>query len=69
MKERNMTTPFHYVPLHSAPAGEKYGKTPHDMSVTNQISETLVRLPMYYSLKAQEKVIETTMAGIKAVCD
>lgn len=69
MKERNMTTPFHYVPLHSAPAGKKYGKTPHDMSVTNQISETLVRLPMYYSLKAQEKVIQATLAGIKAVCN
>lgn len=68
MKSHNITTPFHYVPLHSAPAGQKYGKTPHDMSVTNQISDTLVRLPMFYSFKKQDRVIETVISGIKAVC-
>ena len=68
MKKWNITTPFHYVPLHSAPAGQKYGHTPHEMTVTNHISETLVRLPMFYSFKAQEQVIKTVIEGIKNVC-
>jgi len=67
MKNQNISTPFHYVPLHSAPAGLKYARTPHNMQVTNKISETLVRLPMFYSFKTQEKVIETVIEGIKTV--
>jgi len=67
MKSKNISTPFHYVPLHSAPAGLKHARTPHDMEVTDKISETLVRLPMFYSFKKQDKVIESVKAGIKAV--
>lgn len=51
MKDKGIMTPFHYVPLHSAPAGEKYGRFVGDMKHTNQISETLVRLPLFYDLK------------------
>ncbi len=52
MKAAEIITPFHYVPLHSAPAGKTYGRAHGDMTVTNDISDTLVRLPMYFDLGA-----------------
>ena len=58
MKEHGITTPFHYVPLHSAPAGETYGRACGGMEHTNRISDCLVRLPMYFTLSDQERVIE-----------
>jgi dTDP-4-amino-4,6-dideoxygalactose transaminase len=39
--------PFHYVPLHSTPAGMKYGRTPAPLPVTDDISGRLLRLPLY----------------------
>ena len=50
MKAANITTPFHYVPLHSAPAGQRYGRTEGPMQETDRISACLVRLPMYFDL-------------------
>ena len=42
--------PFHYIPLHSAPAGLKYGRVNGALPITDHISDTLVRLPIFYSL-------------------
>jgi len=50
MRARGMTTPFHYVPLHSAPAGVKYGRAAGPMTVTDAVSASLVRLPLYYTM-------------------
>ncbi|WP_096023499.1 dTDP-4-amino-4,6-dideoxygalactose transaminase [Campylobacter lanienae] len=63
LKNHNIYAPFHYIPLHSAPAGENYCKTPNSMSITNKISDTLVRLPMFYDItnEEQEKVITTIL--------
>ncbi|MBR3502341.1 MAG: dTDP-4-amino-4,6-dideoxygalactose transaminase [Alphaproteobacteria bacterium] len=60
LKENGVVASFHYIPLHSAPAGKKFCRTPFDMSVTNRISDTLVRLPLYYDLTEaeQNKVID-----------
>lgn len=41
---------FHYVPLHSSPAGRRYGHTCGNMKVTNDVSDRLLRLPMYYEM-------------------
>lgn len=41
---------FHYVPLHSSPAGQRYGRTHGDLLVTNSISERLIRLPLWVGL-------------------
>ena len=54
MKENNILTVFHYIPLHSSPAGQHYCKTVGDMSVTNRISDTLVRLPLFYELDKEQ---------------
>ena len=41
---------FHYVPLHSSPAGRKYGRTGSSMAVTDDLSDRLLRLPLYYEM-------------------
>lgn len=53
-KEHNILAVFHYVPLHSAPAGKKYGVFSGEERYTTKESERLVRLPMYYGLKEVE---------------
>lgn len=56
LRERNITAPFHYVPLHSAPAGEKYGRVgPGGCEVTERISGRLVRLPLFSQLTEEEQ--------------
>ena len=52
MKERGIMTVFHYIPLHSAPAGIKYGRFNGEDRYTTTESERLVRLPLYYGLEA-----------------
>ena len=50
MKARGINPVFHYVPLHSSPAGRRFGHTPLPMPVTDRIGDTLVRLPLFYGL-------------------
>lgn len=54
LKEREVATAFHYIPLHSAPAGVKYGRFNGKDKYTTRESERLLRLPMYYGLKGEE---------------
>jgi dTDP-4-amino-4,6-dideoxygalactose transaminase len=49
LKERGIVAPFHYIPLHSAPAGKKYGRAHGALPNTQKVSDTLIRLPMYFS--------------------
>ena len=50
MKSKDVLTVFHYVPLHTAPAGLKYGRFYGEDNFTTRESDRLVRLPMYYAL-------------------
>ena len=50
MKSKDVLTVFHYVPLHTAPAGIKYGRFHGEDKFTTRESDRLVRLPMYYAL-------------------
>jgi len=62
MKENKIATVFHYIPLHSSPAGKRYGRSVGDMSITNNLSERLVRLPLWVGLEEkQEYVISQTI--------
>ena len=54
MKSKDVLTVFHYVPLHSAPAGLKYGRFHGEDNFTTRESDRLVRLPMYYALTEDE---------------
>lgn len=51
LKEQGITAVFHYVPLHSSPAGKKFGRFGGEDKYTTKESERLLRLPMYYGLK------------------
>lgn len=53
MKEQSVQTVFHYVPLHSAPAGQAYCRTSSEMPVTDSISERLVRMPLWVGVEDQ----------------
>ncbi|MBO5166250.1 MAG: dTDP-4-amino-4,6-dideoxygalactose transaminase [Lachnospiraceae bacterium] len=54
LKENDILAVFHYIPLHTAPAGQKFGRFHGEDKYTTTESERLVRLPMYYGLKAEE---------------
>lgn len=60
LKENGIYASFHYIPLHSSPAGKKFCKTPNNLPITDKISETLVRLPLYFDLTDDDlnKVID-----------
>lgn len=54
LKERGINAVFHYIPLHSAPAGQKYGEFCGEDRYTTKESERLLRLPMYYGLESDK---------------
>jgi dTDP-4-amino-4,6-dideoxy-D-glucose transaminase len=54
LKENDINVAFHYVPLHSAPAGLKFGRFNGIDGFTTKESERLLRLPMYYDIKDKE---------------
>ena len=54
LKERGIGSVFHYVPLHSAPAGLKFGRFFEEDKYTTKESDRLTRLPMYYGLRSEE---------------
>ncbi len=54
MKENGVGCVFHYVPLHSAPAGLKFGRFDGEDEFTTKESNRLVRLPMYYGLTDED---------------
>ena len=54
MKEHGIMSVFHYIPLHSAPAGRKFGRFSGEDVYTTKESERLMRLPMFYNLSAED---------------
>ena len=54
LKEKGICTAFHYVPLHSSPAGEKFGRFSGEDVYTTKESERLLRLPMFYNLSMSD---------------
>lgn len=54
LKANGVGAVFHYIPLHSAPAGEKFGRFHGEDRYTTTESERLLRLPMYYGLTVEE---------------
>jgi dTDP-4-amino-4,6-dideoxygalactose transaminase len=54
LKAQDILTVFHYVPLHSAPAGKKYGRIGSSMQQTDELSERLLRLPLFYEMSEDD---------------
>ena len=57
LKERGVQAVFHYIPLHSSPAGERYGSFDGVEVFTTKESERLVRLPLYYGLTQKDQAL------------
>lgn len=67
LRETDITAPFHYVPLHSAPGGQRFGRADAALPVTDDTHERLLRLPLYFTLGDEiERVIDVTRAWLGA---
>jgi len=57
---------FHYVPLHSSPAGMRVGRVDGDMSNTNHLSEHLIRQPLWVGITEPQQhfVVDTLLAAL-----
>lgn len=65
MRQKEIATVFHYVPLHSSPAGERFGRAHGDLSVTLDLADRLVRLPLWVGLEEQvEPVIAEVFSAL-----
>ena len=66
MASHSIITPFHYVPLHSSPAGLKNGRVCGSMTNTDDLSGRLVRLPLFFNMQSQaDRVIDVTKGIIR----
>ena len=67
MKERGVQAVFHYIPLDSSPAGEQFGRASGNLDVTDDISNRLVRLPLWLGLESRlDAVLEAAETAIYA---
>jgi dTDP-4-amino-4,6-dideoxygalactose transaminase len=66
-RRNEISSVFHYVPLHSSPGGLKYGRAHGDLSITDSVSERLVRLPLWVGLTEaqQDRVVNTLSRSVK----
>jgi dTDP-4-amino-4,6-dideoxygalactose transaminase len=69
LKQNGIHAVFHYVPLHSSPAGMRFGRAHGDLSLTTSLSERLIRLPMWLGLSESQQqricdVLETILKGL-----
>jgi dTDP-4-amino-4,6-dideoxygalactose transaminase len=60
LKRNRIGAVFHYVPLHSSPAGVRFGRAQGELPLTNSLSQQLIRLPMWFGLSEsqQERVVD-----------
>jgi dTDP-4-amino-4,6-dideoxygalactose transaminase len=67
LKQNGIRAVFHYVPLHSSPAGRRYGRANGELAFTTSLSQRLVRLPMWFGLSEsqQARVCEVLTALLK----
>jgi dTDP-4-amino-4,6-dideoxygalactose transaminase len=58
LKDNGFQAVFHYIPLHSSPAGQKFGRVGSTMAVTDSISGRLLRLPMWIGLNKIDEIVD-----------
>jgi dTDP-4-amino-4,6-dideoxygalactose transaminase len=66
LREQEIATAFHFVPLHSSPAGQRFGRVAGSLGHTEDLSSRLVRLPLFADLDegSVDRVIEATRAAL-----
>jgi len=69
MRSAGVATSFHYVPLHSSPAGRRFGRSIGDLAQTEQLSRRLVRLPLWTGLDREsvDRVIDAARSAASHV--
>ncbi|WP_266183407.1 dTDP-4-amino-4,6-dideoxygalactose transaminase [Dyella humicola] len=67
MRQQGVQTVFHYLPLHSSPAGLRYGRAHGSLGVTESVSERLVRMPFWLGL--EDKLADVFRASEQAIGD
>lgn len=67
MTRHQINCVFHYVPLHSSPAGQRFGRPHGSLDITNLLSERLVRLPLFLELSEalQDRVVDVVNKCLK----
>jgi dTDP-4-amino-4,6-dideoxygalactose transaminase len=55
LAERGIGAPFHYVPLHSSPAGRRYARTAGPLPMTDDLSGRLIRMPLWMGMRAERE--------------
>ena len=64
LKAAGIGAVFHYVPLHSSPAGRRYGRVAGSLAVTDDVSARLVRLPLWPGMTDEQ--VDTVIAGVRS---
>lgn len=67
LKSKNINAVFHYIPLHSSPAGMKYCRANGDLYHTDNLSERVMRLPLFYEM--EDSQVHRVVEGIKEFYD
>jgi dTDP-4-amino-4,6-dideoxygalactose transaminase len=69
LNARGVNAVFHYVPLHSSPAGQRYGRASGAMSVTDDVSARLIRLPLWVGMpeEAPQMVVERVKESVASL--
>jgi dTDP-4-amino-4,6-dideoxygalactose transaminase len=63
LRSSEINTVFHYIPLHSSPAGRRYGRAHGEMTVTDDVADRLLRLPLWVGMEEhQTRVIQSVLA-------
>jgi dTDP-4-amino-4,6-dideoxygalactose transaminase len=62
LKVQGICAVFHYIPLHSSPAGQRYGRVSGSMQTTNDVSDRLVRLPLWLGI---EDVLDQVQQAVR----
>lgn len=70
LKRNEIYSVFHYVPLHSSPAGRRYGRMHGSLEVTNRQSERLIRLPLWVGLTEdqQARIVDVLTSSLPLHC-
>ena len=64
INELGVNAVFHYQPLHSSPTGKKYGRHEHPLPITDDISERIIRLPLWIGLNQHERVFDALIKSL-----
>jgi dTDP-4-amino-4,6-dideoxygalactose transaminase len=67
MNDKGIMCIFHYVPLHSSPAGKKYGGIASSMECTDNAAGTLARLPLFYGMDAQNRIVDCAWSFLSSL--